>query len=386
MSNTQTILEIMENTIEALKNNKENVLGIIQNLQAEYKNKKLELENIKAQLPQLMNETHRLKVTDKKLRKELMLASHDFSEVGHEKIKALFEEASTVHAELFKAEEKEQSYIMRRNNLELALKQMKANIELAESMAQQLIASLSYLQEGLSHIHEAKTEDKKPKDVATASPLLTAIKCIEGEKTRIARDLHDGPTQRIASVQMRIDFCKTAITLDLEKGLSLLDHLKNDLAIALTEVRAILFDLTPAPLEKLGLKTCIEHLLYNFSDKLEVGINYSYQLEGLDIELSLQTAIYRTVQELITNVKKHAQAKNISLILHGTKEFIYVLFEDDGLGFTVPEDIESIPSQKKSYGLFNIHTRIKHLDGQLKIRSTPNKGSRFQIQLPLQLT
>lgn len=371
-----TLLEIMEKTILSLKTNKDSLMDIIQNLRSEYEKKKLELNEIKLKLPQLMVESKRLTVLDRQLRNELARASHDFSAAGHQRMQELFKEANETHVAMLKAEEFEHSYNKRRNELELDLRKSEVNIEKAETMANQLINSLAYLYTGIEEINNKSSH-------AEVSDQLSFFKCIENEKARIARDLHDGPMQRIASVQMRIDFCKTAVGLDLVKGLELLETLKKDLALTISDVREILFDLNPAPLSKIGLKASVEHMIYNILDKQEVKIDFLYNLDDTALDSSIQNTIYRLIQELLNNIKKHAKASYIKLKVFSANHFIAIILEDNGVGFSVPNDFEILRTENKSYGLFNIHTRIKQLDGHLKITSTPNVGTTFKIELPI---
>lgn len=383
MTNDIKLLEIMEKTITTLKNNKDTVIEIINDLQADYDEKQKELKEIKDKLPGIMLECVRLRKLDKQMRQDLIIASNDFSAKGHQNLRRVFEKANTVHTQMFKTEDMEQSYINRRDQLEIQLKKAKLNIEQAESMAHQLITSLSYLQAGINNLN-SRLNPKFPGDsdsVYAAS--LAAFKCIEDEKSRIARDLHDGPMQRIASVQMRIDFCKTAIELDLKKGLLLLENLKQDLSSTLSEVRAILFDLNPAPLDKLGLKACIEHMLCNITDKMQIKLGFTYNLEHLSLDLSIQNTIYRIIQELLNNIRKHAKASAITIQLTAVSDFIQITVEDNGIGFSVPEDFELFRTQNKSYGLSNIYTRIHNINGNLKVSSHPNIGSSFRIELPI---
>lgn len=383
MTHDEVLLEIMEKTIATLESNKNSILSIIKNLQSEHEKKKAELLDLQNQLPKIFTYVKSLKAVDNRLRQKLASASNDFSPTGHENLKQLFEQASTVHTQLLKAEEAERASIKRRNELELDLKNSQFNIEQAESMAQQLFVSLSYLQTGTAQLTTSLEE--KENDLSNASLLhyLAFFKSLENEKLRIARDLHDGPIQHIASVQMRIDFCKTAIMQDLEKGLHILDQLKGDLSDTLSEVRDILFDLNPAPLEKIGLKGSIEHLLYNILDPDKIHITFSYTLDTASITLPLQTTIYRIIQELVTNIKKHAKATFVKLRISEAHQFIYIRLEDNGIGFDVPTDLDVFRTQNKSYGLVNVTTRIHELNGTFKINSIDHQGSLFIIQLPI---
>ncbi|MGB5823928.1 MAG: histidine kinase [Proteocatella sp.] len=383
MDNKELLLEIMEKTTASLEVNKDSVISLISNMQSEYEKKKQELIDIKKQIPVFIDNLNRLTNLDRHIRQKLASASSDFSQDGHENLKLIFEEANKIHFEFLKAGEDEQSLIRQRNNLELDLKKSHFYIEQAEHMAQQIIVSLSYLKTGITHLNLTSEENPVINSNSAAAKYMSFLKSIENEKLHIARDLHDGPAQQIASAQMRVDFCKTIIRHDLEKGLKILDQLKSDLASSLTEVRNILFNLTPAPLEKMGLKGSIENLLNTSLDPEETNITFYYEIDPSKLEPTLQITVYRIIQELINNIKKHAHGTQVMLRLYSSAEYMYIHIMDNGVGFEVPSDFEVLQNNKKSYGLANISTRINDLDGQFHVNSDKNKGTTFKIQLPL---
>lgn len=383
MDNKGQLLDIMEKTISSLEVNKDSMMSLIENMQSEYEKKKQELTDIQIQIPLLMEEVKKLTAYDTQMRQRLASASEDFSEKGRIRLQEIYDEANKIHYQLLKSEEDEDALIKRRNNLELELKRNQFYISQAEHMAQQLVVSLSYLQTGISHLTSAPEENSASNQSVFSAQYMSFLKSIENEKLHIARDIHDGPAQQIASAQMRVDFCKTVLRHDLEKGLKILDQLKADLASSLTEVRNILFNLTPAPLEKMGLKGSIENLLNTILDSEKTQTAFHFELYDIDIEQGIETTIYRIVQELINNIKKHANATQVALRLSSSDKYVYIHMVDDGKGFDVPDDLEEFSNAQKSFGLANIYTRIKDLDGHLKITSQLDKGTVFKIQLPV---
>ena len=383
MDNKGQLLDIMEKTISSLEVNKDSMMSLIENMQSEYEKKKQELTDIQIQIPLLMEEVKKLTAYDTQMRQRLASASEDFSEKGRIRLQEIYDEANKIHYQLLKSEEDEDALIKRRNNLELELKRNQFYISQAEHMAQQLVVSLSYLQTGISHLTSVPEENSASNHSVFSAQYMSFLKSIENEKLHIARDIHDGPAQQIASAQMRVDFCKTVLRHDLEKGLKILDQLKADLASSLTEVRNILFNLTPAPLEKMGHKGSIENLLNTILDSEKTQTTFHFELYDIDIEQGIETTIYRIVQELINNIKKHANASQVALRLSSSDKYVYIHMVDDGKGFYVPEDLEEFSNAQKSFGLANIYTRIKDLDGHLKITSQLDKGTVFKIQLPV---
>lgn len=383
MDNKEQLLEIMEKTISSLEVNKDSIMSLIGNMQSEYEKKKQELIDLQIKIPLMMDDVKKLTVQDTEMRQKLAAASEDFSETGRIRLHKTYQQANTIHSQLLKLEEVEDSLIKRRNNLEFELKRNQFYISQAEHMAQQLVVSLSYLQTGISHISSSEEENNNNNQSAFSSRYMSFLKSIENEKLHIARDIHDGPAQQIASAQMRVDFCKTVLRHDLEKGLKILDQLKADLASSLTEVRNILFNLTPAPLEKMGLKGSIENLLNTIIDSEKTSTSFHFELCDVIIEQGIETTIYRIVQELINNIKKHAQATQVVLSLTSSEKYVYINMIDDGIGFNVPEDLKEFSNGQKSFGLSNVYTRIHDLDGHLKISSQIDKGTVFRIQLPV---
>lgn len=380
--NKELLLDIMEKTIASLELNKDSVISLIENMESEHDKKKRELMDIKRRIPIFLDEVKRLARRDSLMRQKLALASDDFSETGHEHLKTIYDEANKAHYELLKAEEEEENLVRRRNNLELELKNSEFYINQAEQMAQQLIVSLSYLQTGVKHLNVSDAENETNPVNTVSDQYVSFLKSIENEKLHIARDLHDGPAQQIASAQMRVDFCKTVIKHDLEKGLTILDQLKSDLSSTLTEVRNILFNLTPAPLEKMGLRGSIDNLLNTILDSSTTNFSFEYDIPQ-NLESTLETTVYRIVQELINNIKKHAQASNVTLKISSSESRIYMYVYDDGKGFEVPDDLNSFINKQKSFGLSNILNRINDLDGKILVDSDKINGTTFKIQLPV---
>ncbi|MGL4343764.1 MAG: histidine kinase, partial [Cellulosilyticaceae bacterium] len=355
--------------------------SITQKLQDDLEKKKQELEKIKEELPQIFDYTKRLKTADQKMREQLATASSDFSLEGQAHLKIVFTKANEIHRHLLRAEESENALIRRRNTLELELKDQLATILQAESLAQQLMVSLTYLQTSLAQMSEQLISVPNPDD--SLKHYLSFFTCIENEKLRIARDLHDGPAQQIVSAQMNIDLCRAVIQTDLNKGLDLLAKLKSDLSDTLTEVREILFDLNPAPLEKMNFKSALENMIFSVLDPQSIGVNFYYTIDDCNISPAFQKTIYRIIQELINNIKKHARATQVILRITSAHDFIYINLMDNGIGFCVPDDIQSFHIHKKSYGIANIATRINELDGKFNITSDTTHGTVFKIQLPI---
>lgn len=381
MQENSLILDILKNTIGTLSDNKNSICEISETLKKNYEKKKQELANIKEQLPLVFEETHRLRREGRILRNQLSCSADNFSERGYETMQSLFSKASHIHGQFLQSEEKESQLIRKRDEMEIELRRDLLMIEQAENIAQQLFVSISYLQTNLTQLSQEESASSE-----LSAQHLNFFKFIENEKSRIARDLHDGPAQQIVGAQLNIDFCINTLQTDLHKGLRLLETLKQDLSNTLTDIRGILFDLHLAPLEKIGLQSAIHNLLYSILPSDTLQIKFFYTLDTTHISLMQQRSIYRIVQELLNNIKKHAKASTVMLRMSHHEDMISITLMDNGVGFDVPENINDFFLKQKSYGLSNIYTRTNELNGKISLFSDKKQGTCFKIQLPILTT
>ena len=210
------------------------------------------------------------------------------------------------------------------------------------------------------------------------------IIAIEEEvRRRLARDLHDGPAQMLASIIMSANFVKEAIAHNaLEHALKELGEMLPVAEKALRQVRTLLFDLRPVILETQGLIPALD----SYAKRLR-------ETEGLNVELNVagefgrlshnaEVAVFSVVQEAITNAKKHAQANHITIEVTPTDDRLVVTVRDDGVGFDV-EAVTGHYDERGSLGMLNMRERAEIVDGTLSISSQPGQGTAITLELPL---
>ncbi|HRI60308.1 MAG TPA: ATP-binding protein, partial [Saprospiraceae bacterium] len=218
-------------------------------------------------------------------------------------------------------------------------------------------------------------------DLLKNKELDTHYARLEGQDTmqkKIGQELHDGVGAMLASVQLNlspVDEVLDRLPEDKRKQYATANRLLGE---ASEEVRRISHELSSAVLLKFGLKAQLEALadIIPSSGKLQVELATHGLKERLDYKTELN--IYRMVQELVHNVVKHAQAKNISIQVNRFDDRINVIVEDDGRGF----DVEKI-REKPGLGMQNLAARIHDLGGELQIDSRPGHGTTVSIDIPL---
>lgn len=371
--NINSIGTIIENVIKEINTGKNKIFKIADSLRDEFQKKNIELESVKKEIQEVIEKVDELAVLDKKMRVVLAEASKRDSEKSGDLMEKIYEEAFEIRVEYITKQNEEKDLRRRRDSLEQTLKNYSSNIEVADNTVNQINIALGYLEGNVA-------------DVEENSQMLIGIKILEGqerERRRIAREVHDGPAQYIANTMMRIDFCKMLIQKDLNEGLKELDDLKSNVRKALKEVRGILFDLRPLKLEERGLNEAIKDMANDVSLDTNIPVNVTLNTSECKVEHIIEIAVYRIIQEILNNVKKHSKAHEVSIIIEGCKEYIYFMVKDDGVGFDLEEARTRENERGTSYGLAGIFDRVSQLQGTIDIKSEPNKGTRYNIKLPI---
>ncbi len=366
---------ILEKVIEEINEGKDKIFNITENLKNEFENQKQELEIILFNIKKTIREVDQLEKKDKEMRKKLAKVSADLN-VSDEVVKEVYNEALETKVRYITKQKEERELRGKRDKLEISLKNYLKNIEEAEGVVCQVNVVLNYLCGDLGKT-VASINEKNNQEM-----VIKVLEIQEAERGRIARDIHDGPAQYLASSIMRIDFCKKILMEDLERGLQEIDELKSTVKKALIEVRGIIFDLRPPYLEKQTLEESIQDLIDTFSD--ESNVNIKFKMLNYDkCNDTIEIGVYRIVQELICNVKKHSKANYVDILIEKGKEYLFINFTDDGVGFDLDEVVHESKLRKISYGIVGILDRVEGLGGKVDINSRIDKGTRYRIRLPI---
>jgi signal transduction histidine kinase len=210
------------------------------------------------------------------------------------------------------------------------------------------------------------------------------IEVQEEARKKLARDLHDGPTQSVSAIAMRINLVQRMITRDPRGAREELNRIE-DLARRTTkEIRHMLFTLRPLVLESQGLaaalKSMAEKIKETYSQDVQVQVDESL-LEN--VEMGKQSVIFYLAEEAVNNARKHAKAAHIWVrLLSFGQDIIRLEVQDDGSGFDV-EAVTRAYDQRGSLGLVNLHERTELVNGVLNIQSAPGKGTLIRVYIPL---
>ena len=205
----------------------------------------------------------------------------------------------------------------------------------------------------------------------------------EAERKHIAQELHDEFGQSLVAISMNLGIVERDIppgtTQEIIGRLFETRTIVDELDGRISELA---LDLRPSLLDDLGLLPTLNWYVERYSQRAEIEVKLDVM--GLKTRLSseIETAFYRIIQEALTNVARHSQAKKVSLQLKSLPTMVTVSIQDDGQGFDTDE-IFSSKTPIKSLGLRGMRERVSILGGRLEIHSKPGEGTRIEIELPL---
>ena len=212
------------------------------------------------------------------------------------------------------------------------------------------------------------------------------IETQEEARKKLARDLHDGPTQSLAAITMRVNFARKLLERDVKATAEELVKIEEMARRTTKEIRHMLFTLRPLVLENQGLKAALEAMAEKMRETYSQNVLIDVQQGIIDqLELGRQTVVFYIIEEAITNARKHAQASHIWVRIKPVPrqpDIAWLEIQDDGVGFDV-ETVNSTYDTRGSLGMVNLRERSELINGLLNIQSTPGQGSRFQVFIPL---
>lgn len=205
--------------------------------------------------------------------------------------------------------------------------------------------------------------------------MQTLLSGVEKERQRIAQELHDGSGVALSALKMKLNVLKESTSRNEESdGIS---GLMKEVDRIYEDIRNISHNLMPKTLSKLGLYPAIDELVNQFRIAApQIKFNYYRKVNANKFSENAKIHIFRMIQELLTNVVKHAGAKEVSLQLIRHNHSLMISVEDDGAGFDMRET-------KNGIGLTSIESRVQMLSGTLSIDAAPQNGTFISIFLPL---
>lgn len=296
--------------------------------------------------------------------------------VWHKKFVALndslINEKNTANINLleikYQTEKKEQQLLLQ--DATIKQKNILNYIFAGSAIAILLIALLLYR----TYQQKRTLQEQKIADLEKEKLLLATKSILKGqeeERSRMAKDLHDGLGGLLSGVKLQLGAMKGNLILSEEHG-RIFNSALGKLDESISEMRRVAHNMMPEALMNLGLQQALQDYCDGLSASQSFTINCEFHGLETRMDAATEVVVYRIVQELLNNAVKHSRASNILAQVMRNENNLTITVEDDGKGF----DIAAV---KHGAGLKNIRTRVDYLKGQMDIQSTPGKGTSIHI-------
>jgi len=225
--------------------------------------------------------------------------------------------------------------------------------------------------------HAKIVSEQKIRQLEEEKKLMSAKLLVEGqeeERKRIATELHDGLGVLLSATKMQF----SVLSDKSPENRELIAKASKMLEQASGDVRKISHNMMPGLLTKLGLYEAVEDLIERIGDSGEITASCHFDGEQERLPENKEIMLYRIIQEMVNNTIKHARAKNIKLTFAILPDHLDINYTDDGKGFDYNSKINN-----DSLGLKSIHSRVNFLNGTLKVVTSPGKGVKYSLNIPV---
>jgi two-component system sensor histidine kinase DegS len=246
------------------------------------------------------------------------------------------------------------------------------------SRLSEFMASTLELLEGRPNVEPAEGGE------GVATPLATRgvgdlIRAQEDERRKISRQIHDGPAQALSNFILQTEIALRLFDNDQERAREELSNLKAAAAASFANVRDFIFDLRPMMLDDLGLVPTVRRYAEAFKDKTGMDLNLVVTGTERRLPSHIEVLIFRSIQDLLANVREHAQATQVKILIDIGDHQVRANLEDNGKGFD-PDILEN--EKYEESGLTRIKQQIAQFGGTCEVESSPGQGTKIQMTLP----
>lgn len=365
--------KIVKQTIAAVEKGKIQIFEIYEAARNEMENVKKDLERVKEEAADIILRVDELEKRERKARLRLAEVHRNFNVYSEEDMKQAYHEAENIRVALEVAREQERNLRRQRDEMEIRLRNLKETLQRAEGLVAQVGAALGFLGD---HMESVLTQIESMQQRQAFSAKI--IKAQEEERRRVAREIHDGPAQAMANVVFRAEVCERLMENDIVRAKTELKDLQEQIRAVLKETRKIIFGLRPMTLDDLGLVPTLRRVLDTMKERTGIVPEIKVMGEEKRLESHIEVGLFRTVQEALNNVEKHARASTVWVRLDYRPGMISAQVEDDGRGFDRDAD-----RGVESFGLMGMQERVSLLSGEISIKSQKGKGTKVLIKVPL---
>jgi two-component system sensor histidine kinase DegS len=340
---------------------------VVEQTGLEYEQIQKELKEIDILVKQSSAEVEKLAQRNAQLTNKVRTMEGNIDTIPRQDIKEIYNAAQEAQMRLFMMRGQVEQLQSRQENLK----------RYAESLRRILDVSGALIVAG-------ETGGPKERDISSngqASGIVKIINAQETERQRLANQLHDGPAQSLTNLILQAEICERLFDNDPVKARTELSELKQAVTNTFQKVREFIFDLRPMMLDDLGLNPTIKKSIEDFEQKSGIACNVTISGRDQRLPPHSEVTIFRVVQNLLKNVRDHANATHVQISLNIGEDRAIVVVEDDGSGFDVAEALTAA-RQRKTIGLSAMQEQVEMLGGEIEFDSALGKGTKIQFWIP----
>jgi CheY-like chemotaxis protein len=225
-----------------------------------------------------------------------------------------------------------------------------------------------------AHGKSALRHSSEPRGPHERSLSARLLEVQDQERRRISRELHDSVGQSLVAVKMNLGMVKRKLAATELKALEDVERMIDEVV---TEVRTVSHLLHPPTLDLMGLRSAIISCAEGLQQRSGIDVSLDVPEILPDLNRNAQTALFRVVQECLTNVHRHANASSIKVQVRVTADALQLAVKDDGVG------IRKLDRHSEGIGILGMRERLKELSGTLRVESTPGAGTTMLAFIPL---
>ena len=253
---------------------------------------------------------------------------------------------------------------------------MRGQLEKLQGEQANLERLATHLQHTLTALQSLEVD---PTEGDGMSVIVRVIEAQEAERQRLSRQIHDGPAQALSNFILQTEIAMRLFDIDTERARAELQSLKSSATSTFQKVRDFIFDLRPMMLDDLGLVPTVRRYVDAFKEKTGTAVNLTVTGADYRMDSAREVVIFRGIQELLSNVRQHAQASQVRVTLDFDGHRVRVVIEDNGKGF---DPQAALKGRQPASGLPTLQERMDLLSGSLQIDSQPGQGARVVMEVP----
>ncbi len=232
----------------------------------------------------------------------------------------------------------------------------------------------------IADLQAARLQEARQRETLRGELFNRVVEAQEIERQRIARELHDETGQSLTAIGMGLrGMASTLHQKDARRADQILRNLEKLSSDSLVELQRLIADLRPSHLDDLGLASALRWYASDIQERTSLEVHVEISGEEHPLSAPAKTALFRIVQEALTNVIKHAEAKIVKISLRFSADAVEIRVSDDGQGF----DSQTRRSGGRiSWGLRNMEERANLLGGRFQVRSSPGHGTTLEVSIP----